>query len=95
MTDINLDSLPDAVEFSVSDLIPGKKFNHDGYIFRAGQSYILEDFPKISKDEVFMFWRAGWINVNGWPDNPGIDKARHVTLEVKGHAVKTFNREVS
>ncbi len=100
MTDINDLEMPES--FTVSESLPvsnpnkkpgkphGKLFQHDGYVFRAGQTYQLEDFPLIDKAEVFMFWQAGWVDVPDWPDNPGINTSRVVTLDVQsikvGHA---------
>jgi hypothetical protein len=78
MSDVNINDLPQPLEFDCIE----PKFLHDGYTFRAGNKYVLEDYPEINKAEVHMFWRAGWVSVPGWPETPARDPNRVVTLEV-------------
>jgi hypothetical protein len=86
MTEPKLDDLPQPTEFDCIE----PKFQHDGYTFRSGNNYVLADFPKIVKAEVFMFWRAGWVKVAGWPEPPARNPNRVITLDV--HNIKHLGR---
>jgi hypothetical protein len=66
------------------------KFRHGANTFRQGNKYRVEDYGDIGKSEVFMFWRAGWVKVSGWPETPSRDPARKITLDI--HNIKQVGK---
>ncbi len=56
-------------------------FKHDTHTFREGNTYQLEDYPDINQAELQMFWKAGWVQVEGWPETPERDVNKVVELE--------------
>lgn len=88
MTDLasQLEALPEPKEFTVLE----SRFLHEGSVFRHGNTYHLEDYAHLSKQEVFMFFRAGWVSVPGWPDPPTRNPNVVITLDV--HNVKHLGK---
>jgi hypothetical protein len=73
-----LAALPDPASFDCLE----EKFIHEGSVFRKGNKYLLEDYAHLGKDEVFMFWRAGWVSVEGWPEPPPRNPNMVIKLDV-------------
>lgn len=71
-----------------------EKFKHGSHVFRAGNTYQLEDYPDISKAELKMFFDAGWISVDVWGEAPARDPSKKITLQVDNIATGVTSTEV-
>lgn len=81
-----LAELPEPTAFECLE----RKFIHEGSVFHRGNTYPLADFPHINKAEVFMFWRAGWVKVEGWPETPPRNPNQKIVLDV--HNIRHFGK---
>lgn len=84
MTEINYAELPQAAAFTCLE----EKFLHGANAFRKGNVYQVEDYADIDQPEVVMFFKAGWVSVEGWPDPPARDPSRKIVLDV--HNIRHF-----
>jgi len=70
---------PEATEFKCIEA----KFKHGSNTFRKDNVYQVEDFDDIGQPELQMFFKAGWVWVDGWGEPPQRDPNRKIVLNME------------